>query len=382
MSKIQKQLEQATGLTQKRGENADDYRGRLVAAISELSDKEWDALPKEGQDYFNEAVDMMNGKKPAPEFPDAELEKSEPTARRSSTKKAAEPAPEPAVSDEPQVGDTVKVVTKRGKESVGEVVEIDDTILVLKSEDGEEEFQRSRLESVTVEGAVEDTAAAVDAPTIGDVVKVVTKRGKEYTGELLEVDGDVIVVQVGDEEMEFQRDRVESVSKEGGAPASEAASAEAEPKVGDTVKVVTKRGKEHSGEVVEIDDEILVITAGGKEEEEFQRTRLESVTVEGAAKTSTRRASTKEATTTGRTSTKAAAAAPTEKKKISAKANGGVSATQRMRELILDDMKADEAAIAKALKNEKLEFKDNTLSLVYSEVHRLLEMMRARKLIK
>jgi hypothetical protein len=34
------------------------------------------------------------------------------------------------------------------------------------------------------------------------------------------------------------------------------------------------------------------------------------------------------------------------------------------------------------LAKEKLAFKDNTLKLIHSEVHRLVDMMKARKMLK
>lgn len=54
----------------------------------------------------------------------------------------------------------------------------------------------------------------------------------------------------------------------------------AEPKVGDKVKAVTKRGKAIEGKLVEIDDEVVVIEVDG-EDEELQRSRLESLEVVG-----------------------------------------------------------------------------------------------------
>ena len=305
MSQIFKELIDATGVTKNRKESDQDHVKRVLEGVSNLSDKEWEGLSQESQDWFNAAADAVGAKQDIPAFPDAEPEAKEEkkaSGRRSSAK---------AKSAEPKVGDTVTVKTKRGKEITGELVEIDEEVVVLEVDGEEQEFNQDRLESIVVSTAEE--------------------------------------------------------SKE-----EEKEEAAAEPKEGDTTTVKTKRGKEITGKIVEIDDEIVVLDADG-EEQEFQRSRIESITVAEEKKPAGRRSTSK-----AKTEEKPAA----EKKKVTAADNGGVSATGRMRELILDNMDASRDEIKKMLDKEKITFRDNTLQLVYSDVHKLLGMLKERKMLK
>lgn len=324
---VEKELLEATGVKAKRGEDRQDLLANVCEAIADLSDDKWEALSVEAQDWYNDAADAMNAKKDIPDFPAApEEEKAAAPSRRGSGKAAA------------------KVVTK------------------------------------------EEEAPAT--PEIGDTIRVTTKRDKVVEGTLVEVDGDVIVVDVDGEEQEFQKDRVKLVElvqevEDGESEAGEP-DGEYEPEVDDEVVVVTKRDKTIEGIVVEVDDDILVIESDGKEEE-FQRSRLASVTLKVKEEKPAR----------GRSSTKAAepeaparrGASKSEAKeekpaRTSAKANGGVSVGIRIRETIVDNMDAKQEEISKMLRKEGLDFKDNTLSLVYADVHKLLDMLKARKLLK
>lgn len=211
-------------------------------------------------------------------------------------------------------------------------------------------------------------------PKVGDAVAVLTKRGKTVTGVITEIDEEVVVL---DGDNEIDRSRIESITvTSASSPASEdPAPAIGEPKVGDKIVAVTKRGKTKEGEVVEIEDGLVVIKDADGEEDELEIDKLESLKiVEAKAET-------------GRTSRRAAAA-PEEKKsdtkapRATAKANGGVSATMRMRELIAEDLEATEEAVGKQLKKEGLQFKDNTLALVYADAHKLIKLLREFKKLK
>ncbi len=342
MSKILDTLVAATKLKKARGQDDVEYVEDLIVAVGELNDAAWDKLGTEAQDWFNDAADAKNSGKAIPAFPDAEEEPAAKPARGSKAKE--EPAAKPA----------------RGSKAKAAPEPEDSTI-----------------------------------PEVGDTVIITTKRGKVVEGELVEVDGDIAVVLVDGEEQEFQKDRVESIVKKDEDEAEEEEATDAEPQEGDEVTVVTKRGKSVTGEVIEIDDDIIVLDVDGKEEE-FDRARLESITIAGEeapepeakpARGSRKSAPAEEeepapATTSRRGSAAKPAAEKEAPKKISAKANGGVSATSRMRELILDDLDAKVEDIGKALKKEKLEFRDNTLSLVYSDVHKIISMLKERKMLK
>jgi ribosome maturation factor RimP len=312
-SKILSELLEATGIKQNAKETDADLKKRVVTAVTELTDAEWAALSSGAQDWFNQAADAINAKEEAPDFPDAEDDEPAVPARRRGA--AAEKKEEPETQD-PQVGDMVKIVTKRGKETEGELVEIDEDVVVLDVDGTEEEFDRSRIDTITVLG---DTGTA------------------EQSSD----------------------------------------DAPAEPKVGDNLKVVTKRGKEVVGELVEIDGDILVIKTDD-EEVEVDSTTAQSVEVveeeKPAASSGRRRGAPAEPTD------KPAAAEKT--KRTTAADNGGVVATVRMRELIVENMDLDKAGIAKLLGKEKITYKDNTLDLVYADSHKLIKMMKDRKLLK
>ena len=304
MSKIQKELVEATELATKRGEDRQDFLARLVKAVPDLSDAEWEKLSKKAQDWFNDAADAKNAKaKTLPDFPD--LEKDEPEAK----------------------------TTRRGaaKEEVRE-------------------------------------------PQVGDVAKITTKRGKVETGTIVEIDDKIVAIKMGNgEEMEFNQDRVESIEIAGGAAKAskdEPDAGPAEPKVGATVVLVTKRGKEVTGKIVEIDADVIVLDVDGKEEE-FDQDRVASVTVKAAKaeKAAGRRGAAKEEEEKPEA----------DKKRAS---NGGVSVGERIKEIIADDLEATIEDIGKILTKEGLEFRDNTLKLNYTDCHKFITILKAKKMLK
>lgn len=307
MSKIQTELMEATGLKAVRNEDRQDLVKRIMKAVGGLTDKEWEKLSGDAQDWFNAAADDQNAKKKVlPDFPDLE---------------------------------------EAGEEE-------------------QEEAPTSRRR-----GAGKEEAKADVKPKVGVIAKVTTKRGKSYTGKIVELDDDVIVLKMGNgEEEELDRSRVESIEVAGG----EAAEAEAEDpiKVGAEVTVLTKRGKEVTGKIVELDDEVIVLDVDGKDEE-LSRDRVESIKPVKAAKaeTSSRRGAGKEEP------------AADEKPKRASNAEG-VSIGTRIKELIAEDFEASEADIAKTLKKEGIDFKDNTLKLNYVDCHKFITILKAKKRIK
>lgn len=224
MSKIQKHIEATLDVKPKRNEDRQDLLLRYTKEINNASDDDYAALGKgaDGKatmEWYDASCDALEAKKPAPDFPDAEAAteaEDKPTRRRAAAK---EEEAEATVAAEPKAGDKVKAVTKRDKTYEGKVVEIDDEVVVIETEDGEEEeLQRSRLASLEVlggkskgKGKVEEDEPA-DPVQVGATVTVVTKRGKEYTGEIIELDDDVVVVKTDDGEEELQRSRVESIT--------------------------------------------------------------------------------------------------------------------------------------------------------------------------
>lgn len=315
MSKIKAELMKAAEITHPmRKEENHDFLVRLIKGVTGLDDGPWEALSQPAKDWFNDAVDAMNAKaKELPPFPDAE------TA---------------AAKDEP------KTASRRGAKA--------------------------------------ETKAA--APKVGDDVTVLTKRGKSVVGEIVELDDEVVVIDVDGKEEEFDLSRVESITINGGKTAAkdedEAEDGPAGPKVGDDVTVVTKRGKEITGKIVEIDDEIIVLDVDGKEEE-FDQSRIETIKAVAAKaepKASGRRGAKAEPKDEDEADAKA------EKPKRSS--NGEVSIGTRIKELIAADLEATEADIAKILKKEGLEFRENTLKLNYTDAHKFIVILKAAKLIK
>lgn len=314
MSKIQKELVEVTELSTKRGEDRQDFLGRIVKAVANLSDKEWEGLSQEAQDWFNDAADAKNAKaKALPDFPDLDAADEAPEEKKTSRRGAAkEEAEAPA---KPKVGAVAKVTTKRGKSSTGTIVELDDEVVVLKMGDGsEEEFDRSRVESIEVAStgkAAKAEEPEADPVKVGAEVTVVTKRGKEVTGKIVEVDDEVIVLDVDGKDEEFARDRVESIKP--------VKSANAEP------EAKTRRG-------------------AAKDEPEDEK---------------------QEGDKPKRSSNPA-----------------GVSVGTRIKELIADDLEATPEQIGKILKKEGIEFRDNTLKMQYTDCHKFVDILKAKKMLK
>ena len=331
MSKIKAELVKATGLSAKRGESEEDFQERLFRATADLGDKEWEALSTDAQVYHNDYADALNEDKPLPGFPDAEKEEAPASSRRTTTK-AAPKKDEPA---EPQLEDEVIIVTKRGATKQGIVVEIDSKIIVIKSEDGEEEeLARDRLESIQVKQVEEEEAPA---PTTG------------------------------------RRRAVAEPEEE--APAVE------EPKEGDTITAETARGKAYAGKVVELGDDLVVID-DGKEEIELVPSKLKFLKIDAPKATGRRKAAEEEApAATGRKSA-AKPAEDGERKKVTKAENGGVSATVRMRELICEDFDITKDELAKVLKKEGITYRDNTLDLVFADTNKVIGILKGLKKVK
>lgn len=322
-SKIQQALAKATEVEPKKDETITDqsYMKRLALAVGELSDKDWDKLDGDQQDWTNAAADNINAKKDVEVYADY-VKPAEDAPRRRRAAADADETPAASASYTPKKGDKVKATTKRGKTYEGVVVDPDDAgELVIH--DGTEELG-IKLEGLTIEQVVD-----AEQPT--------SRRRK----------------------------------------AAEEPAAPPEPEVSDTVEVKTKRGKTLVGNVVEIDDKVVVIKTASGEEEEFDIDRLESITVKvknagksaGKADPEPGKGKKDESEAGKRT-------------KTTKDDNGGVSVTTRARELMVENLDADKDKIIAMLKKEGLEFKENTIQLIYGDVHKLIGMLKARKMLK
>jgi hypothetical protein len=319
VSKILKELSEATECAKKRGESDQDFYQRLLTAVGELSDKEWDKLSESAQDWNNAGGDALEAKKSIPNPPDMEEQKSEKaeetTSRRRGRGAAAEE--EKPAAYEPKEGDEVEITTKR-KTVTGIIVEIDDEMIVTNKNgaDGEEaddvETARSSVVSIKKAGVKEEPKKDAEPegpadPVAGDTVTIVTGRDKTITGTVTEIDDDVIVI--GDDEYVIAK--LKSVKVH--------AKAEAVPS--------GRRGRAAAKE----DDK-----QPAKEEEKQKRGR-------GA---------------------------------------GGVSVGQQIQELVLDNLSADVDAITKLAKKANVDCAEATITLTYSQTHKFLKLLEERKMLK
>lgn len=316
-SKILDELVKVTECTQKRGESDQDYLKRLIKATSDLGDGDWNKLSADAQNWFNDAADSVNAKKDLPAFPDAEDEKAETTTRRRRAA-ADESAAPPA--DDVAVGDDVDLETARGQQVSGKVVEIDDKIVVIDNGKEELEYNRDRLKSLTKKAAPETS----------------TRRRRAAEDE---------------------------------APETPAV---AEPKVGDEVSLVTGKGVEYSGKIVEVGDDLVVIDTG-KEELEFTASKLKSLVIAGAKA---------EGTSRRRASGDGDSAAKDTKEKGAAAKDKGPSATGMMRDLICSDFTMTQEEIGKKVTAAKLEYRPATLGMVFVDTHKVITALKAAGKLK
>lgn len=322
MSAIQKELCKATGLeAPSKASERQEFLVDVLRKVGKLGDKDWDDLSKEAQNWFNEAADAKNAKKDElPDFPD--LVEEEPTARRrrSSTDDEGEKASSGAKEIDPddvKEKMAVRVLTKRGKEFNGHVSEVTDDLMVVKSGNGEEDEIPWK--------SVDKVFTLVEAKEEG------TKRRRATDDE----------------------------------PATPVL------KAGVEVKLVTKRGKEVTGKIEEITDELVVIDGT-----EYERDRVESITPVGGGKSESKEEGTK------RRGSSEGKDEKEEGKRTRSSNPEGVSVGTRITEIILDDLDISEEDVGKKLKKEGIDFRENTLSLNYKSTKKFIELLKARKMLK
>lgn len=334
MSEIRKELMAAAEMAPKRGESDADFLIRLQKAISEeISEDVWNGLSVPAQDWNNDAADAISAGKLIPDFPDA-VKATEPEAAVTPGRRgrgAAAPAATPEVF-KPKIGDEVTVETKRGKKSTGFVVDLDKEVIVINpngsggAEKDDEEFD---LAAVTISPALKTEDAGTE----------------------------------------------------------EAPEEDLDPKVGDTVSVVTARDKTIAGNILELSDETIVLVDASGDEHELGRSRLKSLTVKVKNGGGTTKATEPEAAVTpgrrGRPpNPDKQPAAEKADGKIKRASNDGVSVGQRIKELVCDNMSMKVDDIGAKLKKEGLDFRPNTLTLVYSDAHKFLNILKERKMLK
>lgn len=318
-SKIRSLLEESLNMKRGDGESNKDYYARLATGVQQMKEAEWQKLPSEAQDWFDAACVANEKHEALPPFPDEQ--EDEPPARRRRSSEEEAPA-----TFTPKKGDKVKVTSKRGKVYEGCTwVEIDKGMIIL--DDGKDEIEACLQDGATVESA-------------------------------------------------------EAKQEEGGRRRRSAEDDQPkEPKVGDTVEIVNLRDKVMVGRITEISEKEVVFVDATGQTDDIPRDRIKSikVKVDGAAVDATINR-TRAGTTTANTGTAATGAdTPREgRQRVSPKDNGGVSATTRIKELVLDNLNMDEAGIKKLLDKENIQCKDNTFGINFKEAHRFVKMMKER----
>lgn len=318
---IREELCAITEIKEKRGEDAQTFFKRLVSATGELTNEEWDKLSGPAGDWFNDAVDSANARQDIPGFPDEKQAQPEATQRR----RARTTDPEPSTSSkyEPKLKDKVRVVTTRDKEYTGEIVALDAKGFALAINDNEKDdidLDFDRIKSIAPLGAASSQAAiSQDNPEAGDTVQVETMRGKVVMGVIIEITADDVAVKdAAGETHDFPKRYVKSL-------------------------VIKLKGKAPGQSTAQIAE------AGG-------RRRATPSSGNGAADP---------------------AAARTRSTN-----SGGMSIGTRIRELVIDNQGWGVEQITKQLQQEKLDFKDNTVSLNFNEAKKFLKLLEERKMLR
>jgi len=88
VAEIRKQLETVTGIKQKNNEADIQFTGRLMSAIAQLTDAEWEQLDEMTQQWYNSAAEIVNSGGNPPPLGIAVIEvEEEPKVRVPSTKR-------------------------------------------------------------------------------------------------------------------------------------------------------------------------------------------------------------------------------------------------------------------------------------------------------
>lgn len=325
MSAIQKELCEACGIDPAKYSERAKLHAAIVTGVNGLTDKQWDAISEPAQDWFNAAADETKSAKKAgrdpnvPEFPDYEASSSSSRSRRRSSED----------DDAPKGG-----------------------------------------ESMAIEKVKE-----------GDRVKITTKRGKVYEGEVVEQNKrkEFIAIKGSDGEDEIDWDKVDSVEVFHGT-AGTTKEQDAGPEVGDVVSFKTTRGKKIEGELTEITDDILVID----KEDEYSMEKIDGditiVKKGGGGGKSTREEP--ETRSRGRSSSSSDDKGGKDEEKGRAGNPRGVSVGGRIRELVADDFNISKEDVIKTMKKEGIEFKDATVNILYRDAMGFIELLRKAKKLK
>lgn len=203
MSKIEKELVEATELKAKKGEDRQKFLRRLVTAVQALPEAGWEALTTPAQNWANKGQVVVNDGEPDDEIKDfkdakpalVEDDEDEAEAKPSKKKAAAadedeEPAEEEAEEEEPAPKKKGKVAKAEPEEEVEEEAAEEEPVPKKKAarkaepdDDEEEETEVKKPAKKTGAKPPVKKAAAVakEAPAKKKVV-VKEKKEKELSG--------------------------------------------------------------------------------------------------------------------------------------------------------------------------------------------------------
>lgn len=330
MSKIQRELAEATGVKPESGQSIKDeaYVKDLMRKVAKLPDEDWDKLSTDAQKWYNASADSVKAGKGVVVFPDADAEEEAPRRSRRS-----DPEDEvPAAPAKPSKGDKVDVETAKGNKYTGVVVHADDDGYLVLDDGGKDEL-------------------SLKWANIKSCTPVATKK---------------------EEPAEEGRRRRKTED-------DEAPPAKADPKVGDTVEVKTKRGTIKVGNVIELKPEkFIAIKDAAGNEFEYEFDRVESVTIKvssaPAEEGRRRRGDDEDAPRTR------ASRGDKGKDDDGEKKDMGIGEKARL--YIVKNQGLSKDDFVKAALKEWPGAKENTLRLIYSDVHKLLGMLKAEGYLK
>lgn len=327
MSKIQKELQDVTGVNPAEDQSIIDpaYMKKVVKAASkDIPEKDWDKLSEEAKDWVNAAVDAMNERediKPYPDYKEPAKEEKKSTRRRTDDDEGDKPAAAAYA-----VGDEVEVTKTNGKTVAGVVKNLDDDgDLVLEDEEGELAVQLSKIEAV-----------------------VVTKAAKPAK----------------EESKRRRNDDDEDDAKDAG------------PGVGDEVKIVKTNDRTNEGVITSIDEDDIVIKDEDGDEITIARSKVKTVEIiKKAKKASASKSDVKD---------DAKDDEGDGKRKRAGKGEDGVSAAQRVFEIMCEDP-LDPPSLEELTKQIQKEGRDcnaNTLKINHTTASKIFTLLKAGKHLK
>ncbi len=226
LAAARKALEKATGIKRSKNEDEQSYLNRLANKVGgrddPLSDEDWDKLPKDAQDWYNDAAKAIKAKTEIPSLGADEAE-DEPAPRTRARVDDDDDAPKPRTKastadddapPDPMKGDYV-IVTKTNDTKVsGVVTDIEDGDLTIKDDDGNEvAIRQAKVKSIKIRKAekAEDEPPKHAEPKKGDKVEVTMKDGEIHKGEFVSQDDRYVTIEQGDDEVDFKMKLVERV---------------------------------------------------------------------------------------------------------------------------------------------------------------------------